>query len=225
VKVNFVRGVDAAAIIKAGIDYIMHRLNRDGEEVSRTLFGYDGPLEKWQVFQMIDAAGEDITFFRIMISPDPKKEDLEKILDLWTVTQQTILRFEERLGRQLQFIATEHTDQTEIRHVHSIVLISGRLNVADLRALRQAATGAALSRQPERQQEQGQQVERQSVPARHAEVDTSARVGKPARDFTCPACEIGHMVKLGSGVYRCPECSLVLGRGQGRERRSWQLQL
>ena len=52
--------------------------NREGEEVTRTLFGYDGQMEKAQAYRMIDEAGTTYIFFRIMISPDPEKEDGEK---------------------------------------------------------------------------------------------------------------------------------------------------
>ena len=102
---------------------------------------------------MIDEAGEGINFYRMMISPDPETEDAKKTADLWTVTQQTIRKLEKRLGVPLQFVAAEHNDQTEIRHIHSIVLIPGKLNVADFQAMRQAVS-EALSPQPEPEQEQ-----------------------------------------------------------------------
>ena len=91
-----------------------------------------------------------------MISPDPQNEDGKKNLDLWAITQQTILQLEKRLGKKLQFLAAEHDNQTDIRHVHCIVLVSGRLNVADLLALQQAATEASVpTRQPARSRATG----------------------------------------------------------------------
>ena len=224
VTVNYERN---RAAIKATIDYIVHRQNRDGEDVTRTLFGYDGPMEKAQAYRMIDEAGTDITFFRIMISPDPEKEDRDKRLDLWTVTQQTMLQLGKHLGRDLQFIATEHSDQTDIRHAHAIVLIPGRLNRGDLRVLRDAATAAALSREQQPQLERRFQARTYRTRKRYLRAPFS-RWERPARrartGFTCPACGVGHrMTRISSGVYLCFECRLVLGKGRGLERGNFQL--
>src|SRR5688572_28354472 len=112
-----------------------------GETVTRPLFGHDGELRKEQTYKMIDQAGGDINFYRFMFSPDPEMAEA-KAADLWMMTQQVVLKLEERLGMPLQFAAVEHIDQTEIRHIHSIVLIPGRLNVADLEAMHQAADAA-----------------------------------------------------------------------------------
>ena len=65
---------------KANIDYIAHRENREGENVTRRLFGHDGEMSKEQAYQMIDEAGDNIYFYRIMISPDPENEDARKTL-------------------------------------------------------------------------------------------------------------------------------------------------
>ena len=45
VKANYVkRGKEERARAKATIRYIQHRRDREGERVTRTLFGYDGAL-------------------------------------------------------------------------------------------------------------------------------------------------------------------------------------
>jgi hypothetical protein len=68
--------------IKASIRYIEHRPGKDGEKVTRELFGSDGVITRNQAYQMIDEAEKGTAFFRIVISPDPAKEDTEKDLHL-----------------------------------------------------------------------------------------------------------------------------------------------
>jgi hypothetical protein len=132
---------------KASIGYIAFRPGRNGEKMSRQLFGHDGPLSIFQAEGIIDEAPKGTNFFRLVLSPDPKKEDR---LNMWELAKQTILKLERRLKREIQFVATEHNDHTPIRHVHVIALIQGKLNVADLEALRIASTKEALFQRQER---------------------------------------------------------------------------
>ncbi len=230
VKTNYVQAKKAGSrqAIKESIDYMTHRPNKEGETVDRTLFGPDGPLEKELAYQMIEAAGDNIYFYRMMISLDPTKEDGEKTLDLWALTQKTIEMLEKRLGIQLDYIAVEHNDQTEIRHIHSIVLIPRRLTVKDLEALRLTAGGLALSQQL--QPEQGITVpvpETEYIPpqqvaetpaftpvsaGRPIQADKGPVVGMPTHlQHTCPLCgPTQTMWKVGTDVYRCGNCALVL---------------
>jgi hypothetical protein len=67
---------------KASLDYIAFRPGRNGEKVARQLFGYDGTLSMHQGKTLIDEAEKGTVFFRIVISPDPKKEDTYKDLNL-----------------------------------------------------------------------------------------------------------------------------------------------
>ena len=231
VKTNYIQAKRAGskAAIKETVDYIAHRENKEGEKVTRRLFGHDGEMGKEQAHQMIDEAGDDIYFYRIMISPDPKNEDEEKNLDLWTLTQRTIVKLEERLGTQLQFVATEHNDQTDIRHIHSIVLIPGRLNRPELHVLRQAATDAALTRQPEPARGPERQTEQiLQARARGGDIPSSRSERQLHPRYTpvsCPVCGGSQrMQRLPGNLYRCPGCQLVIAMGQGRERGDWQLQ-
>jgi hypothetical protein len=99
---------------------------------------------------MIDEAGHGTIFFRIVISPDPQKEDTKRDLYLWQITEHTILTLEERLRKHVPFIAVEHNDHTDIRHVHVLACVKARIEKPDLKALRDAATKASLNQRRER---------------------------------------------------------------------------
>ena len=90
VKVKYTK---SRAQIKAHLRYIAHRPGRDGEKLLRTLFtsGYR-TIEKHSVYDLIDHAPKGTTFFKIIISPDPKKEDSRRDLDLWRLTEKTLER-------------------------------------------------------------------------------------------------------------------------------------
>src|ERR671914_945224 len=106
VKANYVkRGKGERGRAKTTIRYITHRRDLDGHTVTRELFGYDGSLTKEQTYRMIDEARRGTIFYRIVISPAPKQEDRYKDLDLSELTIHTMLALEERLGKQIQFVA------------------------------------------------------------------------------------------------------------------------
>ena len=129
---------------KASLRYITHRPGKDGKRATRTLFGNDGAMGKWQAYRMIDEAKKRTVFFRMVISPDPQQEDTQKDLHLWDITEQTMLRLEERLQHEVSYVAAEHADHAPHRHVHVLVLVTGRLTPQDFQALRETATAAAV---------------------------------------------------------------------------------
>jgi hypothetical protein len=135
---------------KRTVRYITHRCGKEKQKVTRQIFGIDGELEKHHAYQMIDEAQKGTVFFRIVISPDPKKEDKNRDLYLWQITEQTMLKLEERLQKQIQYAAAEHNDHTDIRHVHLLASLKGRIEKQDLKALREAATSACLLQRRER---------------------------------------------------------------------------
>src|SRR2546426_5090389 len=117
VKANYVkRGEGDRGRAKATIRYITHRRDRDDHTVTRTLFGYDGELTKAQAYHMIDEARRGTIFYRIVLSPAPKREDRFRDLNLQEITIQTMLALEERLGKQIQFVAAIHDDHSPHRH-------------------------------------------------------------------------------------------------------------
>ena len=144
-------------IVKAGVRYIQHRTGREGQKVKRELFGIDGVMERQQAYQMIDEAGKGTAFFHIVISPDPSKEDTQKDLHLTEITKQTMLTLEEQLKKEVPYVAAEHDDHADHRHVHLFALIRGRINTPDLQAMRETATHTALYQRQERDRQQQEQ--------------------------------------------------------------------
>src|SRR2546430_2917232 len=112
--------------------------------MNRTLFGMDGAMGRHEAYHMIDEAEKGSIFFRFVISPDPKAEDTEKDLFLREITEKTMLRLEDRLHKQVPWVAVEHDNHAPHRHVHVVAVVQGRLQVQDFQALRQTATEAAL---------------------------------------------------------------------------------
>ncbi len=141
VKANYTRKVGSA---KASVRYIEHRPGRDGAKIRRTLFNADGTVERGDVYTMIDQAANGSYFFRLVISPDPQREDSDKNLSLRELTEKTITSLEDRFQRPLQWVAAIHADHADHRHVHAIAIVPARLQVQDFQRMRSAATEEAL---------------------------------------------------------------------------------
>ena len=135
---------------KASIRYIEHRPGKDNAKINRILFGMDGAMGRWQAYAMIDEAEKGSLFFRFVISPDPKQEDTERDLFLREITEKTMLSLEERIQREVQWVAATHDDHAPHRHVHIVAVVPGRLQVQDFQHMRQTATEAALAQRHER---------------------------------------------------------------------------
>jgi hypothetical protein len=172
VKNNYVkRGGRERANAKATIRYIQNRPRLDKTKTSRTLFGRDGAMDRTEAYRMIDEAEKGSIFFRLIISPDPAKEDSLRDLRLREVTEQTMLSFEERMKKQVQWVAAEHDDHAPHRHVHIMAIISSKLSRQDFQALpgvlRTAATEACLEQRQEldraREQRRQEQEEAEAV--------------------------------------------------------------
>src|SRR3712207_4026112 len=86
----------------------------------------------------------------MIISPDPEKEDAQKDLDMWEMTKEIVRWLEEHLGnRDIPFIAAEHNDHTEKRHIHALMLMQrkGRemlITKDTIEALREAANAEVI---------------------------------------------------------------------------------
>jgi hypothetical protein len=143
---NFTNNKRAA---KANIKYIQHRPGKDGVKLTRTLFGWDGVLGRYETYRMVDEAEKGSSFFRIKISPDPKTEDTKHDLALREVTESIMQTFEERIRKPVQWVAAEHDDHTPKRHVHVLAIAKGRLKREDLQAIIQKATEACQEQRQE----------------------------------------------------------------------------
>src|SRR6266705_4454425 len=142
VKATYTRKGRAA---KAAVRYIENRPGKDGARIVRTLFTADGKVERGEAYAMIDQANKNSYFFRLVISPDPQREDKDKNLSLREITERTIQSLENRFGRPLQWVAAIHADHAEHRHIHAIAIVPERLNVQDFQRMRSAATEEALA--------------------------------------------------------------------------------
>src|SRR6266567_3412445 len=150
---------------KASVRYIENRPGRDGAKLRRTLFNADGKVERREVYTMFDQADKHSYFFRLVISPDPQREDKDKNLSLREITERTIQSLEDRFQQPLQWVAAVHADHTDTRHIHAIAIVPERLNVQDFQGMRSAATEEAREQRRqldlirearERSQEQGE---------------------------------------------------------------------
>ena len=157
VKANYTKSTGSA---KANIRYIQHRKGRDGATIVRTLFGSDGTMNRGEAYRMIDEAENGSVFFRLKISPDPATEDTKRDLFLQEVTHKTLDTLEQRLGTSVSYVASIHDDHTDIRHVHVLAVVKGRLNPADFQAMRETATTVSLAQRKSRDQLREQQQEK-----------------------------------------------------------------
>jgi hypothetical protein len=153
VKASFTQSRGSA---KASIRYIQHRPGKDGGRATRTLFGTDGLMGRYEAYRMIEEAEEGSHFFRLVVSPDPQREDTRQDLSLRLLTEHTMQALEERLQQTITWVAVVHADHAPHRHVHMVAVIRGRLAVQDLQVLRQAATQTCLQQRQERDQGQEQ---------------------------------------------------------------------
>ena len=211
--------------IKANLRYITHRPTLEGDRGARQLFGWDGDASKNQGYQIIDTAGKGTRFWLFKISPDPKTENPEKKIDLRKMTMRIMVELRERKGN-VEFIAVIHNDHSDIPHVHAIVIFKERLEVQDLKALRDVGRGAALSQQKNRILVQKYLrhlhfLHTYHTPQRLIDRPISMAGGRAIRKprqqaLACPN-GMGHeTVKLKSGKSWCRSCEQVLDRSSAQ---------
>jgi hypothetical protein len=98
---------------------------------------------------MIDEAKKADILFKFIISPDPDKEDKKQDLNMREITQATMLKIEEILGKTVLWAAAVHADHTDKRHVHTLAVVPGRLYSAHFNLLIHEATKACLEQRQE----------------------------------------------------------------------------
>jgi predicted Zn-ribbon and HTH transcriptional regulator len=125
VKARYVRGKSR---IKAHLRYITHRRGLEGERMTRSLFGREGPLSKQQIYDMIDATRRGAVFHKFVINFHAVNEDTRKDLNLWEVTRKTLDHIKTPFGESVPFVATIHDDHTQLRHIHGFFMVEGRLS-------------------------------------------------------------------------------------------------
>jgi len=146
VKLKYTRGRGAIDAIKAHLRYIVHRPGKEREKLTRELFQHNYlSVTKQYAYDLINAAPRGTVFYKMTINFHPVKEDTHKDLDLQYITSLTFREMQLRIGRSIPFIATIHDghEKTDLRHIHAICLVHGRLSKEDfakLKTLWQTAT-------------------------------------------------------------------------------------
>jgi hypothetical protein len=138
------------AAAKENVKYIQFRKGKDREGITRTLFGSDGPMERLEAYQFIDDAPKGTKFFTIIISPDPEKEDHSRDLDMLEIAYTTMQTLEDRVKTAVQWVAAVHQEHSDVRHIHALAAVKGRVNSPDLRALIDSATRECREQRLER---------------------------------------------------------------------------
>lgn len=209
--------------------YITHRRDREGERVTRNLFGFDGSVSKETAYQMIDDAPEKRRYYyRIILSPDPRREDKYKDLELENHATEIMLKLEERLGTPIQFVAAIHDDHSPHRHVHALVIHNGRrLTREDFAALRNYGKQRALlkRRYLDRRRRRALLRERSASykpPFPYARRDTTKGQSYDRQasliSYECPVCGRYQALPYSKSGYRCLSDGTRLARLHPYER-------
>jgi hypothetical protein len=224
VKANFVRrGKGAKGKAKASIRYIQNRRGKEGEKLTRTLFGPDGPTSRDEAYRMIDESDEKSLFYRFVFSPDPKKEDTGRDLDMRDLTVHTMQALEERVGESIVWVAAVHADHAPHRHIHIVAVLPKRLFVKDFQRLRGRAGQAC--REQRRFLDHGQNQKRERLYQVPSFVKTrpssrskdwtvsyggSAGLNPSLHRCTCPGCSTTRVHSNRDPVHKCSSCGIVL---------------
>jgi hypothetical protein len=217
VKVKYTRN---PIEIKEHLRYVVHRRGKDGETMTRELFDAFDSRDKTHAYDLIDATKHPL-FFKIILNPDPKREDTRKDLDLQHLTRQTLREMQRLIGRDdLPFVATIHDDHTPLRHIHAIAMVQGKIAKADfyrLKTLWQTATEEARSqrRQRDRVREHPRvqfltQAKGRTQPAF---AKRRSRSYKPLQlQPGCDHCGYGEMTGIPTYRHYCPSCHRPLNQ-------------
>ncbi len=145
VKTNYIkRGVHERTTAKAHIRYMEQRRGKDGERLTRTLFGEQGAIQRETALRLIDEAPQGSYFYRMVISPDAQTEDTKRDLYLREITSKTIHSLEELVDTPLSWVGVIHADHAPHRHIHLQAILQRKLERHELPLLRNLATEACL---------------------------------------------------------------------------------
>ena len=144
VKATYTKNRAAA---KASVRYFAHRIDRDGNRITRAIFGSEGLMSKDQAYRMIDRAKGQAYFYRIVISPQNTGDSR----DLPQITRQTMRQLQRilRSSKPIPFLAVAHTDHSDTPHVHALAVMSTYLTEDKLAKLREACERVVVTGYPE----------------------------------------------------------------------------
>jgi hypothetical protein len=229
VKINYTQSKHR---IRAHLRYITHRKGAREGRITRPLFNAEGAFDPPSAERLIEAAPRGTVFFKLILSPDPQREDSRKDLDLWALTCQTLRQVQTVLSHHVPFVATVHADHTPLRHVHGFFLVNGRISqekFARLRALWKTATQAAARQRRvldrRRENPRFRALTHAFALTRPSRLQRRRRSYKPLRlQSGCTACGYGQFTGIPADRRACPVCHQRLkkdrtrgvGRGAGR---------
>jgi hypothetical protein len=239
VKLTYTRSREG---IKAHLRYILHRPGKEREKPTRELFQHNYlRVTKQDAYDLINAAPRNTYFYKMTINFHPQKEDTYKDLDLPYIASLTVRAMQSRIGRDVPFLATIHHGHaaTDLRHIHAICLVQGRLSKADfakLKTLWLTTTAdvrlqrSSRDRAQERQRTQFLTQARvlyqyQPSPERYLSpadaLRQRSRGSKPLRrQHGCYSCGYGQLSGLPSWYAFCPCCHKPLN-----QQKTYQLEL
>ena len=144
------------------LHYIVTRKSENGQEMRRQLFSREGDVDYEYALNLIETQRAHI--FKIILNFDPIKEDTKRDLNLELITRLVIIKLQERLGKDIEFVAVLHDNHgnlhnsKHLRHIHSMVFTNSRIEKSDIKALRWQATKRALSQRRDRDRDLVQRV-------------------------------------------------------------------
>jgi hypothetical protein len=223
-------------LAKANIRYIQQRPRADREQPTRLLFGSASIMGRDEAYQLIDdAATKRLLFYRLKLSPHPRREDTNRDLDMQELTCSLMQALEKRLNIPIPWVGALHDDHSPIRHVHLLAILPTRLHVPDLEFLIRQATYAcseqrrALDAGRERAYRQqyplqqtakpGQTLHQRAAPShtvylqRHMPRGSRPAV-QPQPSCTCPRCQFTQAHNRHHRTHPCISCGLILHQGK-----------
>jgi hypothetical protein len=220
VKMKYTRSRNA---IKRHLRYIVHRPGKEREKPTRELFQHNYlRVTKQNAYDLIHAAPKGTYFYKMMINFHPTKEDTFKDLDLHYIASLTAREMQDRIGREVPFFATIHNGHadTDLRHIHAICLVQGRLSKAEyakLKTLWQFATAEVRVQRRNRDRVQERQRTQFLAQARvlyQANAPQQRYRGvKPLRiQHGCSSCGYGQLSGIPHWYDLCPCCHKPLNQ-------------
>ena len=225
VKLKYTRGRGAIDAMKAHLRYIVHRPGKEREKLTRELFQHNYlSVTKQYAYDLINAAPKGTVFYKMTINFHPVREDTYKDLDLHHIASLTVREMQFRIGRSVPFIATIHNGHanTDLRHIHAICLVHGRLSkeeFAKLKTLWQTATTEVRSQRRTRDLVQKRRRTRFLTQARvlyqySPSLQRSRGYKALKMQHGCFNCGYGQLGGIPKGYAFCPCCHKPLHREQ-----------
>jgi hypothetical protein len=230
VRANYCKkGVSERKIAKANIYYIQTRPGRNKERLTRTLFGPSGTMGRAEANQFVTEAPKGTYFYRLRLSPDPKREDVKRDLNMHKLTRAMMKGLEKRLKTAIAWAGSLHDDHTDIRHVHILAAIPKHLQTYELEFLIREATANSLvqrrlldrgvSRLPWQEDSPTQRLQMGKYTARRYPEKNQSQakgVSLPQSVCSCPRCHMPHAHNGKRGSHSCTACGLMLHQKKER---------